>query len=113
MPTLFTPSAEKLPPAVRGLSSDLAALADEAVSSGLRYDGPNTDEVVAAIAAIKRYLNRKKWTVRTVYDGETVAWQAVPMREREPMSDEHKAKLQASLKRSRAAKARAQAKANG
>lgn len=109
MPTLFVKSDSPLPPKVRGLSSDLAREADDAVADGLRRDAPNTDEVIEAIDAIKRYLNLRKWTVRVVYNGDVVSWQAVPMKERPPMSDEHKAKLQAALKKHRSAKAKASA----
>lgn len=106
MPTLFVKTEAPLPAAIRGLSSDLSREADEAVADGLRRDAPNTDEVIAAIDAIKRYLNRRKWTVKVVYNGDMVSWQAVPMKERPPMSEEHKAKLQASLKAHRDRKAR-------
>lgn len=111
MPTLFVKSDSPLPPKVRGLSPDLAREADEAVADGLRRDAPNTDEVLEAIEAIKRYLNRRKFTVRVVYEGEIVSWQAVPMKERPPMSEEHKAKLKASLAAHRALKAKSAAKA--
>ncbi len=109
--SMFVKTAEPMPARVRGLTSELSREADEAVADGLRRDAPNTEEVIDAIEAIKRYLNRRKFTVRIVYNGDIVSWSAVPMKERAPMSDEHKRKLQASLKAARAKKAKEEAKA--
>lgn len=96
MPTLFSRVDAPLPPRIRGLGPDLAAEADAAVEDGLRRDAPNTEEVIAAIGAIDRYLRGRGWRTDVRFDGSTVSWVAVPKRERPPMSEAHKAKLAAA-----------------